>query len=99
MDKPSKPEIPPAVYANFLRVAPQRSELFLLFGQVAGPQASGAHIVGSIVTSPAHAKAMLHALGDAVQRYEERYGPIRAESAEAAESRAAAPPQPAAITR
>jgi hypothetical protein len=76
MDASKRAPLPPAAYVNFLRVAQQRSEFFLAFGQVTQEQVGGAHLVASLVTSPAHAKSMLRALEEAVRRYEERFGEI-----------------------
>jgi hypothetical protein len=75
-NEPRAGVLPPSSYVNFLRVANNQSEFFLSFGQVAQEQAAGAHLVSSLVTSPAHAKAMLRALQDAIERHEERFGEI-----------------------
>ena len=103
---PNEPKtglLPPSTYVNFLRVANNQSEFFLSFGQIAQEQGAGAHLVSSLVTSPAHAKAMLRALGDAVERHEQRFGEIPVIEApapapagaagEAAPGRAAPPPR------
>ena len=82
MDGSKNPMLPPAVYANYLRVAHQQSEFFLTFGQAQG-QAGSAHLAASLVTSPAQAKAMLEALSESVKRYEKRFGPIPANEAPA----------------
>ncbi len=82
--KQTKKPIPPAGYVNYLRVAHQRSEFFLQFGLVLKQRAPRAMLVSSLVTSPAHAKSMLRALGEAVERYEQRFGEIAmGETAEA----------------
>jgi hypothetical protein len=76
---PNEPKtglLPPSTYVNFLRVANNQSEFFLSFGQLVQEQGVGAHLVSSLVTSPAHAKAMLRALEDAVERHEQRFGEI-----------------------
>jgi hypothetical protein len=95
--------LPPSSYVNFLRVANNQSEFFLSFGQIAQEQATGAHLVSSLITTPAHAKAMLRALGEAIERHEQRFGEIPAIEApappsvgsagEAAPGRAAPPPR------
>jgi len=73
----SKPDLlPPAAYVNFLRVSHQPGELFLAFGQVPQNQGGAAHLVSSLVTTPARAKAMLFALAESVRRYEEQHGAI-----------------------
>ncbi len=76
MDELESAPLPPAVYVNFLRVSHQHSEVFLTFGQIAGEPVAGVHLASALVTSPAHAKAMLRALGEAVERYEARHGEI-----------------------
>ena len=78
---PNEPKtglLPPSTYVNFLRVANNQSEFFLSFGQIAQQQGAGAHLVSSLVTSPSHAKAMLRALHDAIERHEKRFGEIAA---------------------
>ena len=78
MDESEQTSFPAAVYVNFLRVAHQHSEFFLTFGQIAGEPVAAAHLVSALVTSPAHAKSMLQALAEAIERYESRYGEIPA---------------------
>ncbi len=78
MDESEQAPFPAAVYVNFLRVAHQHSEFFLTFGQIAAEPVAGAQLVSALVTSPAHAKAMLKALAEAIERYESRYGEIPA---------------------
>ena len=68
--------LPPSTYVNFMRVANNQGEFFLSFGQIAQEQGPGAHLVSSLVTSPSHAKAMLRALQDAIERHEKRFGEI-----------------------
>jgi hypothetical protein len=75
-NEPKTGLLPPSTYVNFLRVANNQSEFFLSFGQIAQEQGAGAHLVSSLVTSPAHAKAMLRALHDAIERHEQRFGEI-----------------------
>jgi hypothetical protein len=75
-NEPKNGLLPPSTYVNFLRVANNQSEFFLSFGQIAQEQGAGAHLVSSLVTSPTHAKAMLRALQDAVERHEQRFGEI-----------------------
>ena len=74
--KQVKKPLPPAGYVNYLRVAHQRAEFFLQFGLVLKQRAPRAMLISSLVTSPAHAKSMLRALGEAVERYEQRFGEI-----------------------
>lgn len=78
MEKTSNAGLPPATYANFLQVAHGQAEFFLAFGQLARGRADQAHLASTLVTSPAHAKAMLAVLEEAIQRYEARFGEIAA---------------------
>ena len=78
MDESEQTPFPAAVYVNFLRVAHQHSEFFLTLGQIAAEPVAGAHLVSALVTTPAHAKSMLQALAEAIERYESRYGEIPA---------------------
>ena len=69
--------MPPAAYVNFLRVAHQKGEFFLAFGQLSQEgKGEKAHLVSSLVTTPSCAKAMARALMEAVARYEARHGEI-----------------------
>ena len=88
-NEPKNGVLPPSTYVNFLRVANNQSEFFLSFGQVAQEQGAGAHLASSLVTTPAHAKAMLRALAEAIERHEQRFGAIAA-----VESSAPAPSGP-----
>lgn len=81
----SKTELPPALYFNVMRVSHTPREFFFELGQLADPEAGTATLVARVVTSPAHAKAMLQALGANIRKYEERYGTIRCEEGERAE--------------
>lgn len=76
MTDPKQNAMPPAAYANFLRISRQPSEFFLAFGQVASGHGDAAHLVSALVTTPANAKAMLHALSEAIRMHEEQYGEI-----------------------
>ncbi len=82
MDQPQqakKAPMPPAAYTNFLRIAQQGSEFFLVFGQVAQGEKgdpTGAHVVSSLVTTPVHLTAMATALSQAVAAHEKRFGEI-----------------------
>lgn len=77
MNDPKNNALPPAAYVNFLRIARNPSEIFLAFGQVASGQDDAAHLVSSLVTTPPNAKAMLHALSEAVRMHEEQFGEIQ----------------------
>jgi hypothetical protein len=68
--------MPPAAYANLLRVAFNPGEFYLAFAQMTQASSDGAHLVSSLVTSPVRAKAILRVLSESVQGYEERFGEI-----------------------
>ena len=76
MNDPKTATIPPGAYVNFLRVALAPSEFHLVFAQLAPGQTPAAHLVSSLVTTPVHAKAMLRALAETIERYEEQFGEI-----------------------
>ena len=78
MQKSKGEMLPPAVYVNLFQVAPRQSEFFFSFGQMAREKGTAAHLLSCVVTTPIHAKSMLTALQDAVERYEERFGEIPA---------------------
>ena len=73
---PKETTLPPAAFVNLLRVGFNPGEFYLTFAQLAQGSSGGAHLVSSLVTSPARAKAMLSALSESVERYEERFGEI-----------------------
>ena len=102
MDENRDAALPPALYVNFMRVGYQSSEFFLAFGQV-GQDRGAAHLLSSLVTTPAHAKVMLAALRQAVERYEQQHGeielPASASAAPAAAAAAAPPRDPAGRTQ
>lgn len=65
------------VYTNLALITHSETEILLdfLFLQ---PQAPKAKVLTRLVTSPIHAKRLLWALKDNVEKYEQRYGPIPA---------------------
>lgn len=65
------------VYTNLALITHSETEVLLdfLFLQ---PQTPKAKVLTRIVTSPIHAKRLLWALKDNVEKYEQRYGPIPA---------------------
>ncbi len=60
-------------YSNLLRITHTREEFILDFINVVPPQGV---VTSRIVTSPGHLKRILHALGDNLKRYEDRFGEI-----------------------
>ena len=75
-DPKSAPVPPPSAYINAMQVKHTEGEFFLTFAQRSPQNPGMAHLVSQMVTSPAHAKAMLRALQENIQKYEERFGPI-----------------------
>lgn len=74
MENEASRPMPPASYVNFLQVASRREEIRLSFGQLADGEAQSAHLLASLVTTPAHARAMLDVLGQALEQYDARFG-------------------------
>ena len=71
--------LPPAQFINTMRVRHSQNEFYFDFGQISdvGDGASGiAHLIATIVTTPAHAKAMLRALETNIGLFEQRFGLI-----------------------
>ncbi len=62
------------VYANRAIIAHSGEEFILDFVADFPP---GPQIVARVITAPAHARALLDALADNVQRFERQHGPIR----------------------
>ncbi|MGI9538595.1 MAG: DUF3467 domain-containing protein [Miltoncostaeaceae bacterium] len=86
--RPAQPT--PGAFANLLRIARARSEFHLSFGQTL-PSNKQAALVGSIVTTPEHAKSMLQALAKAVADHEAEHGEVVAAPGKPAQARKQAP--------
>ncbi|GEM85699.1 hypothetical protein MGR01S_03240 [Meiothermus granaticius NBRC 107808] len=66
-------------YANFAVFSHQKNEFYLDFALLqpqTDPNVVGALVVARIITSPQHAKALLHSLAENISRYEQTFGPI-----------------------
>lgn len=63
------------LYANYLQVGHNAFEFFLDFGRIEN-ETEQAELCARLVTSPGHAKAMLQTLQEAIDTYEQTYGPI-----------------------
>jgi len=61
-------------YSNLAVLTHTPSEFFLDFALMQ-PQGV-AQVVARIITSPQHAKALLHSLAENIRKYEAQYGPI-----------------------
>ena len=84
--------MPPAAFVNLIRIAFNPGEFYLTFAQLAQGGPDGAHLVSSLVTSPARAKTILSALSQSVERYEERFGEIAEHAPDAPDAGKAAKP-------
>lgn len=70
-----KSSSPDGHYSNYLQVGHNAYEFLLEFGRVLGENEE-AELYVCIVTSPGHAKAMLRTLKEAIDAYEQAFGPI-----------------------
>lgn len=64
-------------YCNAAAIRHSRSEFILDFVFRVGDEG---HLVSRVVTNPHHAKALLVALEDNIEKYEKKFGPLTAES-------------------
>ena len=76
------------IYANLALITHSETEILLdfLFLQ---PQTQKSKVLARIISSPLHAKRLLWALKDNIEKFEARFGPI-----EAGESQTPAAPKP-----
>ena len=75
MADPKDTILPPAKYFNLMRVSHSAREFFFELAQ-AGQAPGIASLVERVVTSPAHAKAMLKAMAENILKYEQQFGEI-----------------------
>ncbi|MBI4424547.1 MAG: DUF3467 domain-containing protein [Elusimicrobia bacterium] len=64
------------IYSNLALIAHSETEFVLDFVFLQ-PQNAKAKVLSRIVSSPSHAKRLLWALKDNIEKYEARFGPIR----------------------
>jgi hypothetical protein len=84
MDEIKKPEIQieidentaQGVYVNLAMIGHSENEFIIDFIFIQ-PQNQKAKVRSRIITSAAHAKRLLAALGENVAKYEEKFGPIK----------------------
>jgi hypothetical protein len=62
-------------YANFVFITHSAAEVILDFAQIL-PRAPKGKVQSRIVMTPMHAKLLLNALGQNLQQYESKFGPI-----------------------
>ncbi len=65
-------------YANFANILHNPTEFVLDFGRVV-PGRADVKVVSRILTTPYHARQLLHALQQNIELYERNYGPIRSD--------------------
>lgn len=78
MADPKTLPLPPAQFFNTVTVRNSKREFYFDFGQLASIERSEnfAHLIATLVTTPAHVKEILGLLQRVVDRYEETYGEI-----------------------
>jgi hypothetical protein len=77
MADPKNEALPNALFFNVMRVRHTALEFFLDFGQHVLDQPGSISLVSPpLVTTPAHAKQILGALRDNIEKYEAKYGEI-----------------------
>ncbi len=69
-------EIAEGVYANLAMIAHSNSEFVIDFIRLM-PGVPKAKVKSRIVVTPEHAKRLLHALEDNIDKYEATFGPIK----------------------
>ena len=72
-------EVPPdldAIYANFALITHTASEIIIDFARVL-PNAPRARVHARIITTPMHAKLLLRALIENLEKYEAQFGEIK----------------------
>lgn len=72
-------EVPPdldAVYANFAMITHTPSEIIMDFARVL-PNTPSAKVCARIIHTPMHAKLLLRALSENLEKYETQFGEIK----------------------
>jgi len=72
-------EVPPdldAIYANFALITHSASEIIIDFARVL-PNTPRAKVHARIITTPLHAKLLLRALNENLEKYEAQFGEIK----------------------
>ncbi|MFQ6100852.1 MAG: DUF3467 domain-containing protein [Anaerolineae bacterium] len=65
-----------AIYANFALITHSASEIIIDFARVL-PNTPKAKVYARIITTPMHAKLLLRALGENLEKYEAQFGEIK----------------------
>lgn len=69
------PDVAKGTYSNLVVVSHNPSEIILDFAQML-PGIDGAAVRERIIMNPIHAKRLLAALNDNINKYEQQFGPI-----------------------
>jgi hypothetical protein len=72
-------EVPPdldAIYTNFALITHTPSEIIIDFARVL-PNAPKAKVYARIINTPIHAKLLLRALSENLEKYEKQFGEIK----------------------
>ena len=85
-----KPEVAEGTYSNLAILTHSSSEFVADFVQMM-PGMQKAQVRSRIIMAPEHAKRLLMALQDNVQKYEKQFGPIRLTQVQSNESKTIAP--------
>ena len=71
-----KPEVAEGIYSNLAIITHSSSEVITDFVQMM-PGMPKAQVKSRVIMAPEHAKRLLMALQDNIQKYEKQFGPIR----------------------
>lgn len=74
------PEVAIGVYSNLAIISHSPTEFTVDFAQML-PGTPNANVRSRVIMNPVHAKRLLSALADNIQKYEKNYGPINEPSA------------------
>lgn len=77
--QPVNIEVPPdleATYANFAMITHTASEVIIDFARVL-PNTPKAKVYARVINTPLHAKLLLRALSENLEKYEEQFGEIK----------------------
>ncbi len=69
------PEVAKGTYSNLAIISHTPAEMVLDFAQML-PGTDGANVRSRVIMNPIHAKRLLNALADNIQKYENNFGPI-----------------------
>ncbi len=72
-------QVPPdldAIYANFALITHSSSEIIIDFARVL-PNTPQAKVYARIITTPLHAKLLLRALSENLEKYEAQFGEVK----------------------